>query len=120
MPIDAATRAERIWVKIQRNPTSVIFTKPRVVSGTGTVTPETQLASQTVRIASDNRASVVEGVAGAAPKRNAIVFGIRDHATLTDTDMAEGYTFDHEGDHYRCTDVILVPGGKQGVFVVNG
>jgi hypothetical protein len=33
--------------------------------------------------------------------------------------MEEGYTFDLDGDHYRCVNVKLVPGGKQGTFLVN-
>jgi hypothetical protein len=119
MAISVTLRAEAIWRKIQRKPTAVVFTKPRVVTKSST-TPETQLAAQILRVNSDNRPSAVEGVAGLAPRRQAVVYGVTDHPTVADTDMAEGYTFLHEGDHYRCVDVIVVPGGLQGIFVVNG
>jgi hypothetical protein len=119
--IDEAARAERIWLKVQRKPASVVMTRPKVVTKTST-TPESVLAAQTVRIASDNRPRPIEGVAGSAPVRHAIVYGVVGHPdpAVTDTDMAEGYTFTHEGDRYRCVDVIAVPGGVQGTFVVNG
>lgn len=122
MSINYAVRAERTWLRIQRDPVSVSFIKPRLVAGDGTVTPATALAAQTVRIAPDNRATPVEGVAGAAPRRHAIVYGVRGHpdAAVVDTDMEEGYTFQLDGDNYRCMDVILVPGGKQGLFIING
>lgn len=122
-PIRPQDRAADAWSRIQRNPVSVAFTRPRVVTKTGT-TPATVLAAQTVRIESDNRASAEDGIAGTAPIRQAIVYGICNHATLPDTDMEEGYTFAYQGDAYRCIDVKLVPSGrpgeKQGTFVVNG
>lgn len=123
-PISAAQRAVDAWHRIQRNPTSVTFTKPRVVAANGTVTPAAALAAQTVRIEPDNRESSVEGVAGLAPVRKAIVYGVINHPTVTDTNMAEGYIFSYQGDRYRCVEVKAVPSGApgelQGVFVVNG
>lgn len=119
MPIDASLRAERIWVKIERKPSSVAFTRPKQVLKTGTIAA-LELPVQVVRVVSDNRASDVVGVAGTAPRRQAIVYGIRDHATLPDTDMDEGYTFLLDGDLYRIVDTIKIPGGLQGIAVVDG
>lgn len=118
--IDAPTRAARAWARIQRKPLPVVFTRPRRVLGDGTVIPETQLPAQVVRVESDDRASVVEGVAGVAPRRHVVVFGVRGHPTQPDTDMQEGYTFSAEGDPYRVTDVIVQPGEVQGIAVATG
>ena len=121
--ISASSRAVDAWRRIGRNPTTVIFTRPKVITKTGT-TPAVELAPQVLRIESDNRASPVQGESGTAPIRQAIVYGICNHPTLPETDMEEGYEFDYQGDKYRCVDVKLVPSGvpgeKQGTFKVNG
>lgn len=117
--IPAATRALDVWRSIEGKPSEVVFVKPGALTKSGS-TPAVTLPAQTVRIENDNRATIVQGMAGVAPKRNAVVFGVRDHPTIADCDMNEGYTFDHEGDHYRCTDVIVSPGQVKGIFVVNG
>lgn len=84
---------------------SMVFTKPAINPGDGTVTPETNLAAQTIRIAYDNRVVVAEGVAGTAPKLNAQVYAV------TGTDIAEGYTFTHANNRFRVTDIVPVAGG---------
>jgi hypothetical protein len=126
LPINEQARADDAWRRINRSPAraddgelGIEFTKPRVVEKTG-VTPETTLPRQLVRVESDDRPSPLQGEAGTTPKRHAVVYGIRNHRTLPDTDMEEGYSFEWQGDHYRCIDVILVPGEKQGTFIVNG
>ena len=120
-PIDDAARAQRVWLKILRKPVSVVMTRPGTLTKGGKA-PDTILAAQTVRVALDNRPTEVVGVAGSAPRFQATVYGVRDHpdAAVTDTDIEEGYTFDMDGDHYRCVNVKLVPGGKQATCVVNG
>lgn len=115
MPIDASVRAERIWAKIERWPSSIVFTKPRVVAANGTVTPETQLAAQTVRVTADSRATVVGGSAGVAPQHALVVFGIKGHPTLPDSNIDEGYSFVWDGLTYRVNRVIPVPGGIQAI-----
>lgn len=119
--ISDAARAERIWAKIQRKPSSIAFTRPKVVTKSGT-TPETVLAAQTVRVVADNRATPVEGVAGAAPTRAVIIYGVVDHPdpAVADTDIREGYTALIDGKHYRVTDVLSVPGGLQALARVLG
>lgn len=118
--IDAARRAERAWKRIQRNPMGVAFTVPRTVQGDGSVTPETQLPEQTVRVESDNRATPFIGVAGTTPTRRVVVYGIHDHETLPDTDMRQGYSFVLNNTVYQCVDVIPVPGERQGIFEAIG
>ncbi len=117
MPPDAAKRAANAWRRIQDKPTSVIFTVPGSVAADGTKTPATELATQTVRLETDDRATVLAGDAGAAPVMQVIVFGIRSHASLADTNMAEGYRFRYAGDNFRIDDIILQIGELQGVAV---
>lgn len=99
-----ASRAALAWRRIQDKPTSVAF---RTSTGT--------LAAQTVRLESDSNASPSESAAGAAPRRRVVIFGIRNHATLANTNMAEGYRFVHLNDEYRVNDIILTLGEIQGI-----
>lgn len=107
MAIDASLRAERAWLKIQRKPSSVVFTKPAVGTKTSE-TPAVPLPAQSVRISSDSRASVIGGAAGLAPKRAVIVYGVVGHPdpAVLDSDIRVGYTFALEGDIYRVVDII--------------
>ena len=113
----AAVRAAAAWRRISDKPTSVVFTVPGSVAADGTVTPAADLAAQTVRLETDDRATMLLGDAGAAPVMQLIIFGIRGHATLPDTNMVEGYRFRHAGDNYRIDDIILTIGEIQGVAV---
>lgn len=103
-------RAAMAWRRIQDKPSSIAFRTPAGVV----------LAAQTVRIESDDRAMLVESDAGAAPRREVIIFGVRDHPEETDTDMAEGYSFVWNGDEYRVRDIILTMGEIQAVAEANG
>jgi hypothetical protein len=76
----------------------------------------TTLAAQTVRVEVDNTASPAESAAGVAPRRRVIVYGVRNHPTLTDTDIREGYRFVLDNDVLRCVDVIITLGEIQGIF----
>lgn len=103
-------RAALAWRRINDKSSSIAFRTP-----TGTT-----LAAQTLRVESDNRASMSESAAGAAPTRKVIVFGIRNHATLADSDIKEGYRCVISNDEYRCVDVIDTLGERQGVFEATG
>lgn len=105
-----AQRAARAWRRINDKPTSVVFRKP----------DGTTLAAQTVRLESDNSASLSESEAGAAPRRKLIIFGVHNHATVTDTNIAEGYRFVSGNDLYRVVDVIDTLGERQGVAESTG
>ena len=116
MAIDATVRAERAWRKILRKPITLVMTKPRTPSG-GAV----RLPAQTVRINSDNRASVIGGPAGMAPTRAVMVYGVVGHPTQPDNDIQEGYTFVLDGDAYRIVDIIpATPGEIQAQAAVVG
>jgi len=98
-------RAADAWRRIQEKPVSITL---KTAAGVNR-------AAQTVRVELDNRASVGESAAGITPRMNAIVYGVRNHATVTNTAMAEGDRFVLNGDEYRIVDVIDTIGERQGV-----
>lgn len=108
--IPATERAALAWKRINDKPTSVTFR-----SATGST-----VAAQLVRIESDNTATAAESAAGSAAKRKVIVFGVRNHPTVADTDIKEGYRFVLLNDEYKCVDTILTLGEIQGVFEAIG
>ena len=89
------------------NPSTVIFINSSGVSQ----------ASQVVRIESDSRSSPIRSVAGLSPRRQVIVFGVKDHPdeSIVDTAMVEGWYFNFENDRYTIVDVIVTLGEIQGV-----
>lgn len=108
--ISVTERAALAWRRIQDKPTTVVF---RTAAGA-------TLGAQTVRVESDSNASPAESAAGMAPRRKAVIFGIRGHATLPDTDIAEGYRFILGADEYRVMDLILTLGEVQGLAEATG
>lgn len=103
---DEAERAALAWRRIQQKPSSVAF---RTNAGA-------TIAAQTVRVEFDNVASPSTGNAGIAGKRGVVVFGIRNHASLSDTDIKDGYRFVIGNDEFRCNAVIDTLGERQGLF----
>lgn len=120
MPIDAALRAERTWLHIQRWPSQIVLTRPAVITDDEPSPGPTALPSQTVRVTKDNRPRALRGEMGEGAELHCVVFGVRDHATLPDTDIERGDTFVLDGDAYVVDYVNLVPGGKQAVCVLQG
>lgn len=103
-------RAAAAWRRIGERPTSVVFKTTAGVT----------LAAQTVRVESDNRPALVSSAAGVGSQMQIVVYGVRDHATVADTVMDEGYRFVLSGDEYRVTDIILQRGEIQGIAVRAG
>ena len=101
--IDAEPRAVLAWKRIKDKPTSVAFRKP----------DGTTLASQTVRVELSEFARDAASPAGSQTVRQAIVFGVRDHDTVTDTDVKSGYTFILNNREYRVADVVETLGEVQ-------
>lgn len=101
----AEQRAARAWARINHKPTSVVF---KDQAGT-------KLSAQTVRIESNNTSTESTSAAGKAARRGVVVFGVRDHATVTDTDMEKGYRFVYAGSEYQIQSVILTLGEIQGL-----
>lgn len=103
--IPAAYRASLAWRRINDRPTSVAFKKPG-----GAV-----LDAQTVRIEHLINLYQPQSAAGAAAVRRCVLFGVRDHATVADTDVASGYRFVSGADEYTVVDVIETPGEVQAL-----
>lgn len=101
--ISASTRAVRAWQRIQDNPTSIVIMRG-----------STDLTAQTVRIEPVLSAREATGDAGTAAVQRMIVFGIEDHPTLADTNVAKGDRFVlNSVDEYRVMDVVRYPGEVQ-------
>jgi len=112
-PIQAkriAQRAQDAARRIGEKPTSVVF---KTAAGA-------TLPAQSLRLEYDNRASLASSAAGAAPRMNVIIYGVRGHPTLVDSDIKEGYRFNFGGDAYSVADIILQLGEIQGIAVVTG
>jgi hypothetical protein len=108
--IDTGIKAAEAFRRISARPATAVFRTPN----------GTRLAGQIVRIESDNSATPGESTAGSAPVRKVIIFGIKNHPTLPDTNMKEGYVFVYEGDEYKCVDVITTRGEIQGIWEATG
>lgn len=104
--IDPAPRAIAAWTRIQHKP-SAIQLKRHGVSGL--------MAAQTVRIEySDTRGgSEVTGAGGKSSQQYLIIFGIRDHPTLPDTDIKRGDQLTIEGLQLRIIETVLTLGEIQ-------
>lgn len=105
-----AQRAALAWRRINDKPSSVVFRTPA----------GTTLAAQTVRIEPDSAAGMATSEAGAGQVRKAVVFGVRNHATVTDTVLDDGYRFVLDGDEYRCVGILKTLGEIQGYFEASG
>lgn len=103
-------RAADAWTRINEKPSTITL---RTAAGVNR-------AAQVVRLEVDNRASVGESAAGVAPRMNVILYGIKGHATIADTVMAEGDRFVYAGDQYTIQDIILQVGEIQGIAEATG
>ena len=101
----AATRAALAWRRIQDKPSSLAFRTPAGVT----------LAAQSVRVENDSNASPTTSTAGKSAARRVVVFGVRDHATEADTDVAVGYRFVLNSEEFRVEDIILTLGEVQAL-----
>ena len=101
-------RAKDAAWRISQKPTTVVFK-----AGAGATAAARP--AQVVRIEVDNRASMLSSTAGAAPRMQAIVYGVRGHPSIPDTDIKEHYTFKHLGDDYTIVDIILQLGEIQAI-----
>jgi hypothetical protein len=103
-------RAAEAWRRILEKRLSVIFKN----------SAGQKLPGQVVRVESDNTATPSMSTVGSAPKRKVIVYGIRNHATLPNTDIKENYVFVYDGDQYRCIDIIITLGEIQTIWEAYG
>lgn len=95
----AAAKATEAWNAILDDSTSVVITR----NGSN-------LAAQTVRIEYQTWVTEDKGDMAEASRRSVWVFGVRDHPTVTDTNLQNGDKFVLNGNLYRVRDVLFLPG----------
>ncbi len=105
--LDAEGRAAYAWRRIQDRPTSITLTR----EGTGV------LAAQDVRIESDNTVSdtTSTGTNTQTAIQKLTVFGVRDHATVPDTNIQRSDRFRINGVNYEVMSLMTPPGEVQAI-----
>lgn len=94
-PISATDRAVDAWRRISQKPTSITLVRNGVAQ-----------SAQTLRVEADNMSSEVEGLGmGQSSWRRVILFGVRSHPTVTDTNIQRDDRFALSGTQYRVVDV---------------
>lgn len=100
--ITSVSRASRMWALIQRNSTSITIKR-------GTTTLSAQVVKVVIENSgNDERVGESRSVSGL---QDAIVYGVRDHASVADTDIEIGDMFVVNGDVHRVIGTTLIPGG---------
>lgn len=104
--VDTSVRAERAWARIQDRPAVITLVRDGAAR-----------AAQTVRIEPYRQRGIQEatGGAGMSARQSLSIFGIRDHATETDTDIARDDRFVYQDKFYRVVHVNLFPGEVQAL-----
>lgn len=110
-PRGRTARADDAWYRILEKPTEIVIKR----HGEGT------LDAQTVRVeysSATSRGNEAVGQAGRSSSQTAIIFGIRGHATIPDTDIREGDRFTLDGVQFKVASVTLTTGESQSVAEV--
>lgn len=104
--IQVEDRAADAWRRIQDKASLIVL--DRHVSNVDLL-----LQAQTVRVEYDNNASESESDAGRTATRKVILFGIRGHRSLPDTNVKRGDRFAFEGKQFKVVDLVLTIGEIQ-------
>ena len=97
-----AAKAVEAWNHILDDASSIVIARG-----------DNDLAAQTVRIEFQNIVNERQGNMSEASHRRVWVMGVRNHVSVTDTDLANGDKFLLGGKVYEIMDVILLPGEIQ-------
>lgn len=100
--IDSRSRAEDAWDRIMMQPTDLVVRRQ-----------SSNLPVQVVRVEIDNTHTEIMGNGGATGKQGAVVFGVRNHPTVPDTDIQRDDVFAYEGMRFRVVSVMRLPGQVQ-------
>lgn len=103
--IDPQSRAVDAWKVIQRSPHTITIQRGG-----------SDLSAQVVGIEFDNQSGMqgeVAGAGGKSARRSCIVFGVKDHPSITNTNILRGDKFRLNGTDYRVVQVITPPGEVQ-------
>lgn len=105
--INAAVRAQRAWIRIQRSPVSI-----QIIRG------GTKQSAQTVRIEISNGGGGVDSPLGNVGTQGIVVYGIRNHPTEADTDIKRLDRVVIGGKEYTFDTIVLPPGEVQAFGTV--
>ncbi len=107
--INASYRAVTAWSRIQEKPSTLTVVRVDPVTSVRTT------REVVVRVEYDNESDeyATFGNSGVNQMGEAILFGIKDHPTLPDTDLRRGDTFYHDGHDFRVVNVIITHGELQ-------
>jgi hypothetical protein len=97
-----AERAADAWRRINDKPTSVVL-----------VRGQTTLAAQIVRVEYSEEEREIGGGAGISSRRLVIVFGVKDHPEVADTNIQRDDRFAYNDQQFRVLDVVFTLGEKQ-------
>lgn len=100
--VDAAARAQDAWARINDRATAITLYRDGKA-----------LSAQTVRVEFSAVFRETSGGAGEMGVSTAIVFGVRGHPTITNTDIQRGDTFEGEDTLYTVLAVVALPGEVQ-------
>jgi hypothetical protein len=105
--LNAEGRAALAWRRIQDRPVSIVLAR----EGAG------DLAAQTMRLESDNTVSdtTSSGTNMQTAIQKVTLFGVRDHATIPDTDIERSDRFRIDGVRYEVMALMTPPGEVQAV-----
>jgi len=107
--INGEARAERAWKRIQRSPSRVVFVRNGVTQ-----------AVQTLRVELGNGGSSVGLPTGTIGVQGGVIYGIRDHKTLPDTNVKRLDRVVIEGKEYTVETIVKPPGEIQAFVVARG
>lgn len=102
--MSATARAADAWQRIQDKPTSITIRRNGVAQD-----------AQTVRIEFDDTAVERLGDNAVPGRQTVVIFGIRNHATLDDTDIKPGDAFFFENKNYQILSRIDTTGEIQAI-----
>ncbi len=104
LPIGEADRAAAAWSRIQDKPTSIIIVRDGVAQ-----------TAQTVRIEYGNVSNEVQTAIGRNSVQDVVIFGIRNHLTLPDTDIRRGDTINIQSARYEVESILHTLGEVQAL-----
>lgn len=106
--LSASQRAALAWRRIQDRPTEITIRR-------GSGSAQTILESQVVRLEWDNTATEAEGINTTEARQKVVVFGVRGHDTVEDTDIERSDQFSINGVRYMVFSIMTPPGEVQAV-----
>ena len=102
--ISAAARASAAWKRIADRPSNIVLKRKGVV-----------VPAQTVRIEHDDTARDTTGTNTTTGMQIVVIFGVRNHAFIPDTDIRRGDRVVIDNIEYNCVALMTPPGEVQAI-----